>query len=113
MYIGSDSLNRNSYLGSGVLLKQAIKKYGKENFEKFIIENLPEQSTKKDLVEREKYWIKYFNAPDNELFYNLSWNTGGFGKNHRHSRETKEKISKIMKNKVYKNGLPDQWKKMF
>jgi hypothetical protein len=31
-YVGKDINNSESYLGSGVLLKRAIKKYGKENF---------------------------------------------------------------------------------
>ena len=36
-YLGRDSQNRKTYLGSGKLLKLAILKYGVENFKKEII----------------------------------------------------------------------------
>lgn len=36
-YIGSDSNNNPNYFGSGTYIKKAIKKYGKENFAKTII----------------------------------------------------------------------------
>src|ERR1700752_2166362 len=87
-YIGRDSLNRDRYLGSGVFLKQAIRKYGKENFEKVIIEDLPESATMKDLVECEEKWIAFYDAPKNPEFYNVSYGCGGFGKDHRHSQES-------------------------
>ncbi len=35
---GADSRNNPNYLGSGVYLINAIKKYGKENFKKEILE---------------------------------------------------------------------------
>ena len=34
IYIGQDSKNNPEYLGSGAIVKKAIKKYGKENFKK-------------------------------------------------------------------------------
>ena len=37
-YIGLDMNNDNNYFGSGVYIKRAIKKYGKENFTKQILE---------------------------------------------------------------------------
>ena len=37
IYIGQDSNDRLDYFGSGLLIKRAIKKYGKENFNKQII----------------------------------------------------------------------------
>jgi len=33
-YVGYDTKNNPKYLGSGLLLKRAIEKYGQENFKK-------------------------------------------------------------------------------
>lgn len=71
-YIGQDYHNNPKYLGSGNLLKAAIKKYGKENFVKEIIEVC---SSKEELNEREIYWIKETKAQ--EYGYNIA--DGGFG----------------------------------
>lgn len=61
------------YLGSGVHLKRAINKYGKENFKVDLIE---ECATYDELVEREMYWIAYYNAVQSPSFYNAS--AGGY-----------------------------------
>ena len=53
------------YLGSGIELVNAIKKYGKENFKVELIEELP---TKKKLDEREIYWIDKYNSRNKLLF---------------------------------------------
>lgn len=56
VYIGQHSSDEfGTYWGSGKLIKRAIKKYGLDNFERFILERC---STKEELNEREKYWIK-------------------------------------------------------
>ena len=68
-YVGQQSTNDEMYLGSGKILKLAIKKYGVENFKKEIIE---ECLTREELNKREIYWIKKLN-PD----YNL--HPGGYG----------------------------------
>lgn len=99
-YIGRDANNNPRYLGSGVLIKQAIEKYGSENFDKIILEDLTGK-TKKELREREYYWLEYYNAPDDQNFYNLSWNNGGFGKEDKHTEETKQKISNLTKEALY------------
>jgi group I intron endonuclease len=55
-YIGQHSSDElGTYWGSGKLIKRAIKKYGIENFERTILERC---SNKKELDEREKYWIR-------------------------------------------------------
>lgn len=71
-YIGKDVKNKKSYLGSGKVLKQAIEKYGKENFKKEILEYCTDLN---HLDEREVYWIDKLNAI--EEGYNLT--EGGTG----------------------------------
>ena len=79
-YIGQKKYDRNGkwkkYLGSGIALKNAIIKYGIENFSKEIIE---ECETKELLDEREIYWITFYNASKDDLFYNIA--SGGDGGN--------------------------------
>lgn len=65
-YIGAHSTNNinDDYLGSGVALKRAIKKYGKDNFKKeimFICE------TKEEMFYLEEKLVD----PDNPLSYNM------------------------------------------
>lgn len=74
IYIGKDSKNNNNYLGSGILLKSAIKLYGLKNFTKEILEYC--DSTEK-LNLQEKYWIKYFSSNERRIGYNLT--EGGDG----------------------------------
>jgi group I intron endonuclease len=73
-YVGKDAANNPLYLGSGLLISQAIKKYGKENFKKEILESC---ITIEYLNEREKYWIKTLNATNRKIAYNLT--EGGSG----------------------------------
>ena len=97
IYIGQDSKNKNSYLGSGLYLKRAIKKYGKENFIKEILED---NIKSKDILNiREIYWIEKFNSIDPKLGYNLTKGGGGSLGVIR-SEETKQKMSKSSKGKV-------------
>ena len=74
-YIGKDGGSHTGvYLGSGIVLKRAIKKYGRENF---IRETLEKCKDLKHLSEREKYWIKKYDACKRTDSYNIS--TGGEG----------------------------------
>lgn len=57
------------YLGSGILLKQALDKYGTMNFKKEILE---ECETQEEANFLEKYYIKLYNAVEDPNFYNLS-----------------------------------------
>lgn len=92
-YIGKDSKNNAKYYGSGILLNKAIKKYGKDNFRKEIIED--DILAIEVLNEREKYWIKKLNAK-NPNGYNLSDGGDGFVKGYIMSKETKNKIKKSL-----------------
>jgi hypothetical protein len=73
-YIGKDAANRPYYYGSGVAIKNAIGKYGKENFEKTILETC---NNKEHLSEREKFWIATTDATNDSTSYNLA--SGGEG----------------------------------
>lgn len=104
-YIGQKSYSQNnwkSYLGSGIYLNRAIKKYGKENFSKEIIEDC---ETKEILDEREKYWINYYNAVESDDYYNIA--SGGDGGNTivGYSEEQLEQY-KEYKRKLHKKTAP-------
>jgi len=73
-YIGQDLNNNPEYLGSGLLLQRAIKKHGKENFKKTILEHC---SSRDELSIREKFWINNSNAVESEQYYNIA--RGGNG----------------------------------
>lgn len=87
IYIGQDSHNNPKYLGSGVVLNNAIKKYGKENF---IKEILCECKTKEELNEREIYYIKQLNSQNKKVGYNIS--NGGDGGDNFTNNPNKEQI---------------------
>lgn len=76
-YIGQHKgLLNDTYLGSGTTIMKAIAKYGKENFSKQIIE----VCTENNVDEREKYWINYYNAVEDDNYYNnQEGGTGGDG----------------------------------
>jgi group I intron endonuclease len=93
-YIGMDTKNNSKYLGSGNLITKAIKKYGRENFKKEILEVC---FTIDELEKRETYWIEYFNALNDENFYNLA-DVRKRGKN-PFKNKTKEELKTIF-NKI-------------
>jgi group I intron endonuclease len=67
-YIGSHNGKKPNYLGSGVNFTQAIKKYGKENFVRQTLWEGPNEFR----YEMEEYWIDYFDAYKNQMFYNMT-----------------------------------------
>ena len=73
-YIGKEVTPTKHYKGSGKILKQAIKKYGKDNFKKEI---LATTNDIKFLSELEEYYIDYYGANKSDLFYNIT--KGGNG----------------------------------
>lgn len=70
-YIGKRRFSGNwkSYLGSGIHLKEAIKKYGRSNFSKVIVDIGYSDG---ELNEKEMNLIKFFNADNSRDYYNIS-----------------------------------------
>ena len=105
-YVGDHSTNnieKDNYLGSGLLFVKAINKYGKENFKKEIIEFFP---TKLEAFNAQKKYIDQFNsiAP---YGYNIS-PTGGHGVIGCCSDDTKEKLGKIWKGRKHSQETKDK-----
>ena len=80
IYVGKDSNDNPNYLGSGLHLKRAIKKYGRENFAKDILE----VCDLSNINEREIYWIAKLNARDRKIGYNICIGGEGLGSGVNH-----------------------------
>lgn len=101
IYIGQHKYDKEEldkkYIGSGVILNRAIKKYGIKNFKCEIIEFCPNL---KILDEREIYWISYYDSI--QTGYNIL--EGGKGTlNYHHTDQTKQIISETSKDRVWIN----------
>lgn len=107
-YIGrkvSPTFLGSKYLGSGIHLKKAVKKYGTYNF---IVELVEECNSYDQLVEREMFWINYYNAVEDRNFYNHS--PGGYlegflpGEDNIAKREDMRRLNSL-KHKGKKRGV--------
>jgi group I intron endonuclease len=130
IYIGCHATNNldDGYLGSGKLLFAAIKKYGKENFSRTILETF---TNPEDMFSKERIIVNE-DLISSKTSYNLvvggsggfkvqdidDWkqklsasrigNTNALG--YKHSDETKRKISESGKGKTaWNKGLPGTW----
>lgn len=87
-YIGQHKyINKDdNYMGSGKLLKKAIKKYGIDNFEKeIIVDNI---KTREEADKLEIYYIGY-ERKKGKSEYNIT--SGGEGFKGKHTEEIKKK----------------------
>ena len=113
-YIGqkkSDVFLHEKYLGSGKILKQAVESYGIENFK---VELLCECNSKEELDEMEIYYIKYYGAQEDRHYYNIckggdAGPGGPMFKGHKHSDETRKKMSESRKGSGNSN-YGNRWK---
>lgn len=96
-YVGSHETNNllDGYIGSGSYFKNSVKKYGKDNFKREILESCKE--IKEARLLEELYINKHKTLYPNG--YNMS-STGGFGEyGGKHSEESKKKMSDSAKGK--------------
>ena len=103
IYIGKHSTDNldDGYMGSGILICKAEKKYGLENFTK---EYLSFCDTEEKLNWFEKFYIKKFNA--RQVGYNLT--DGGDGiLGRKHTEETRKKMSESQKANYIKENHPN------
>lgn len=95
IYIGQRGINGLiekdiNYIGSGGHFTSSVKKYGKGNFKKQILEIFSFIS-QEYTNERESYWIDFYKSNNKEIGYNKT--TGGqYCVGMQHNQETKDSI---------------------
>lgn len=101
-YIGQHigSINDN-YWGSGVAITQALKKYGKGEFKKYVLE----YCSIEDLNEREIYWIKFYNT-----FLGEGYNRDNGGKSNSGFWANLDEVSKKEIHQKRLNNRPGDFK---
>lgn len=108
-YIGLSSKKEfdESYLGSGLILIKAVKKYGRESFE---VKPLEYHDSKEKLIEAERRVIKERKANISDKYYNIceggQWGDVVSGMSEERKEAMGEKISK--KRKAWFNNNPEQ-----
>lgn len=103
----------DKYMGSGKHLKAAQAKYGKENFEKFLIQYC---YSKEETDKAEKFWIAEYRRRGKAEYNIADGGQGGSPNKGRHfSDEWKRKISEAKKGKTPwnkgKKGSQQAWNK--
>jgi group I intron endonuclease len=94
IYIGQTiKLNADYYIGSGIYITRAINKYGKENFNSYLLQYAKDQ---KELDQLERMYIAEYNSTNPKIGYNIELGGNGTGKI---SEVTKQKISEARKGK--------------
>jgi len=116
IYVGKSLKNKNSYMGSGTILNKAIKKYGKDNFIKEIIDYA---DTLEELNAKEIYWIEKLNSTEKKIGYNIA--KGGTGGNTLDNhpdkvnilKKTREALNRIQKTDEYRKKTSENFKKIW
>jgi len=122
IYIGKTKQFYKKYINNKIKqnpnmpIIKAIKKYGCENFSVKVIDVA---TTKEQLNNLEKFYIKSFNSKNHQIGYNIcDGGEGGIGgpnfKGHKHTEETKEKMRNKPKSHFAHNKgriFSEEWKK--
>jgi len=90
-YVGKhrqQGIDFDGYLGSGKVIKEAIKKYGRNNFSRQTIV----LSTEEYISELEERYIERYNLREDVNCYNIGRGGTG-GEVEKHTKETKKKMS--------------------
>lgn len=91
-YIGSHWGHKDDgYVGSGVLFKKAVKKYGIDNFIRILLE-IKEYKNEKELRDSEHFYLSQLNVVNKSYYYNLTQNA----KCSKQSLESRLKQSKTI-----------------
>ena len=125
-YIGQHKGDGNDdYLGSGDRLVMAIKKYGKQNFKREILEFA---DSVEELNELERYYITLADAVNNDNYYNIANGgyvnphygpeNGMYGKHHteearrkmKEARNNNEKLKEYHKSQEFKKKMSEATK---
>jgi group I intron endonuclease len=98
-YIGSSRKIQvdENYYGSGKVLKNALKKHGKENFTRKIL-----WEGEGDARVMETYYLTKFNAANNSMFYNMTNDARG---NNLHKEETKKTVSEKLTGRKFSKEI--------
>jgi group I intron endonuclease len=94
IYIGKSKTDNSLYLGSGVVLNQAIAKYGKHYFVREVLEECDDSIVNA----REIYWISLLKSTDPKIGYNIT--IGGTGGDTTSNHPEKDNIIKKRKDAI-------------
>jgi group I intron endonuclease len=104
MYIGSHKgTTDDGYIGSGKYFNHAVQKYGIENFQREILEEVID-----NLHSREQYYIDEVDAANNNLYYNIASQAGGgwdLINTPENCKKAGERLSKWRNNNPHPQGM--------
>ena len=101
LYFGShtwdgEGLDKN-YYGSGKIIKQAVKKYGKDNF---IVYPIKFYDTIEECRQAEEELLKKYDISNNPYCYNIKNSAIGWDKGRPFSEKHKQKLSQALKGRT-------------